>query len=271
MARLVLQLLKPNFKSIVLGKCRRHRWRHWRRFVIFYILGIFLFSFLSLGRAEDNLPLAQVHPLPPLLAKWQGEENVDDYFSQIKPSPLGYLIWSRFPVKVYLQKPPTIPDNSASLVRFQNWFKAMERGIAEWGEYFPISQVEEPETADIIIERAFPPLEAKINPATGLFDLPRARAAQTRYQFYLSADLSPILLQRMTIQISPNLSQNSARAAIRHEFGHALGIWGHSELETDALYFSQVRYPPRISVRDINTLKKIYQQPTRLGWQILIP
>ena len=269
MARLIFQLLKTNFKSITLGKCRRHRWRHWRRFVFFSILGIFLFSFLSSARAEDNLPLAQVHPLPTFLAQWQETESVDDYFSQIKPSPVGYLIWSRFPVKVYLQKPPTIPDHSASLVRFQDWFKAMEKGIGEWGEYLPISQVEEPEIADIIIERAFPPLEAKINPETGLFDLPRARAAQTHYHFYLSADASPLLLHRMTIQISPNLSQKSARAAIRHEFGHALGIWGHSDLETDALYFSQVRYPPKISVRDINTLKKIYQQPTRLGWQIV--
>ncbi|XTZ12993.1 MAG: peptidase, partial [cyanobacterium endosymbiont of Rhopalodia inflata] len=38
--------------------------------------------------------------------------------------------------------------------------------------------------------------------------------------------------------------------------------------ETDALYFSQVRSLSPISVRDVNTLKKIYQQPTRLGWKL---
>ncbi len=47
--------------------------------------------------------------------------------------------------------------------------------------------------------------------------------------------------------------------------GHALGIWGHSQLETDALYFSQVRKPAFISVRDVNTLKKVYEQSTALG------
>jgi predicted Zn-dependent protease len=35
------------------------------------------------------------------------------------------------------------------------------------------------------------------------------------------------------------------------------------------MYFSQVREPPPISARDINTLKRIYQQPTRLGWPVL--
>ena len=37
--------------------------------------------------------------------------------------------------------------------------------------------------------------------------------------------------------------------------------------ETDVLYFSQVRNPPAISARDVNTLKRVYEQPTRLGWE----
>ncbi|MDY6806095.1 MAG: peptidase, partial [Cyanobacteriota bacterium] len=43
--------------------------------------------------------------------------------------------------------------------------------------------------------------------------------------------------------------------------------WGHSEEERDVMYYSQVGSPPPISARDINTLKRIYQQPTRLGWE----
>jgi hypothetical protein len=34
------------------------------------------------------------------------------------------------------------------------------------------------------------------------------------------------------------------------------------------MYFAQVRTPPVISARDINTLKRVYQQPTQLGWPI---
>ena len=73
---------------------------------------------------------------------------------------------------------------------------------------------------------------------------------------------------RMTVRVSPSFAGESLLATIRHELGHALGIWGHSPEESDALYFSQVREPPPISSRDINTLKKIYQQPTKLGWKI---
>ncbi|MFN4955672.1 MAG: peptidase, partial [Aphanizomenon sp.] len=35
------------------------------------------------------------------------------------------------------------------------------------------------------------------------------------------------------------------------------------------MYFSQVRNPPFISVRDVNTLKRVYEQPTGLGWSVL--
>ncbi len=30
--------------------------------------------------------------------------------------------------------------------------------------------------------------------------------------------------------------------------------------------FGEVRNPAQVSARDINTLKRIYEQPTRLGW-----
>ncbi|BBA79858.1 peptidase metallopeptidase [cyanobacterium endosymbiont of Rhopalodia gibberula] len=218
---------------------------------------------------ERSLPPLQPHPLPLTLVEWQDPKDSGDYFDQISLSPAGYLIWSQFPVKFYLDRPTNLNDPAAaSTRRFRQWVDAVMEAITEWQDFFPLVEVKDPQLADIVIERTEPPLDARFDPKTGQLEIPRARSAQTSYNFYLTQDNSPILRHRMTIKISPGLSQSSTLSASRHELGHGLGIWGHSNQETDALYFSQVRRLSPISVRDINTLKKIYQQPTRLGWKL---
>ena len=219
-------------------------------------------------KSIDNslLPIAKAHPLPTSLAEWEDKNNQKDYFTQIKPTPLGYLIWSQFPIKIYVAKPTLSLDNSASSIRQQQWIETVRKAIAEWSIYLSLQETDNPELADITIARSTPERKVKLNPATGLYDIPRAITAQTTYQFYWQD--SKILSHRMTIKVSPSLSQPAILAATRHELGHALGIWGHSRDQNDALYFSQVRDFPPISARDINTLKKIYQQPTKLGWSV---
>ncbi|MGB3206522.1 MAG: peptidase [Crinalium sp.] len=215
-------------------------------------------------------PSLKAHPLPTQLAKWQDINNSGDYFSEIKPTKLGYLVWSEFPVKVYIERPTETDKTSASLRRFEQWVEAALKAVEEWKNYLPLIVVDERENADMIFLRSRPPLQPSINPNTGELQLPRARSAQTNYEFYLkqSVSNSPVLSHKFTILISPDPALAQIQSAARHELGHALGIWGHSSLETDVMYFSQVRNPPPISTRDINTLKRIYQQPTRLGWFI---
>jgi predicted Zn-dependent protease len=145
------------------------------------------------------------------------------------------------------------------------------KAVEEWSVYLPLEVVLEPAGADISILRSRPPLQASFNSETGKFNIPRARSAETRYEFYLRQGIDTaqdILFQRFTIQLSPDQADNYTLATARHELGHALGIWGHSPLETDTMYFSQVSNPPPISTRDINTLKRVYEQPTRLGWSL---
>ncbi|MEM7761118.1 MAG: peptidase [Cyanobacteria bacterium P01_A01_bin.40] len=215
---------------------------------------------------SQDLPSLKIHPLPAFLAKWHDQTNQGNYLAQIESTPLGYLVWSAFPVKVYVQQ-STSTEQSAANHRFQQWTALVQQAIAEWQVYFPLEEVADKATADILILRSQPSREVKLNPDTGLYDIPRAVAAQTNYEFYLTENPT-LIAQRMTIEVSPNFTGVSLLATIRHELGHALGIWGHSPQETDALYFSQVSDPPLISPRDLNTLKKIYQQPTRLGWEI---
>lgn len=221
--------------------------------------------------SPNTLPPAGAHSLPPTLAQWQDASNSGDYFSGVKQTRVGYLVWSQFPVKVYVERPPDSVGESAENRRFHQWAIAVLKAVQEWSVYLPLSAVEQQSMADITIVRSPPPFGVSFNRNTGEFQLPRARSAQTRYELYISqpAQGTAILSHRCTILLNPAQSDNYIQAAARHELGHALGIWGHSPLETDALYFSQVRNPPPISPRDINTLKRVYEQPTRVGWPLV--
>lgn len=235
----------------ILQGLRRNIGRRWRTVGLAIAFACFLLQAPS-SRAQDavmpgaSLPALQPHPLPETLAQWR---SGDDYFDRIAQTQVGYLVWSEFPLKVYVS-----PEEPA-------WAEAVGRAVGEWNQYLPLQQVDAPEAADILVWRRSPPLRIHSGNA-------RARSAETRYELYWGRSNPPILFHRCQISLRPSQTVAYIQAAARHELGHALGIWGHSPQLTDALYFSQVRNPPAISPRDVNTLKRIYQQPTRLGWSV---
>lgn len=222
-----------------------------KNFVIF--LGslslIWLTQIKTPATLPERFPAPQIHSLPATLAMWQDPSNSGDYFDQVKGAEFGYLIWSQFPVKVFVEWP-------GNTHRPQDWVDAVWNGVAEWGKYLPLERVNTAEFADIILVRKSP----------GWRQGERARSAEARYQLYHKHQQNQtILAHRFTIFLSPTQAGHYISAAARHEFGHALGIWGHSLSDSDVMYFAQVRNPPPISARDVNTLKRIYEQPTRLG------
>ncbi|WP_199332191.1 MULTISPECIES: peptidase [Fischerella] len=237
----------------------------WRRLLAFIGLAVITGLLVILTNVQSfaippsspptSLPLPQPHPLPSTLMRWQDTTNSGDYFSQVAPTPVGYLVWSQFPVKVYIETPPTIDPKQA-----QAWVNHVLQAVHEWNAYLPLQVVENQKVADITVIRKNPPLQKLPNS-----NIPRARSAQTTYEFYNNKN---ILYHRFTILLSPNQTGQYLLAAVRHELGHALGIWGHSQSQSDSLYFSQVRNPPPISARDVNTLKRVYEQPTSLGWTL---
>ena len=196
------------------------------------------------------------YPLPPTLAQWQDKTNSGDYFDQIKSTKVGYLIWSRFPVKVKIETPTDINEKQSQI-----WVNSVSQAVQEWSIYLPLQIVEKSAIADITISRKAPPLQREPNGK-----ILRSRSALTTFDLYTEKN---ILSHRFTILLSPSQTGDYVLSAARHELGHALGVWGHSLLETDTMYFSQVRKPPLISVRDVNTLKRVYEQSTNLGWSVL--
>ncbi|WP_308254849.1 matrixin family metalloprotease [Geminocystis sp. GBBB08] len=234
--------------------------------MLFFLASLIILIFShSVNGKDSDLPPLKIHPLPLSLQNWISD-NQEDYFSQIEPHLAGYLIWSNFPVKVYLQSPDT-NLSPAGLTEFEQWQKAVTMAITVWNPYLPLIEVDSPEKADILIYRRYPEFKAEINPKTGLYNLPRAKAATTTVKFYVTETNPPQLRHRMTIEVNPHQTFDYLVTNITHELGHALGIWGHSLNETDIMYYSHTKQIPTISPQDINTLKKIYQQPTRLGWQ----
>ncbi|MEM8722230.1 MAG: peptidase [Cyanobacteria bacterium P01_G01_bin.39] len=247
----------------------RWQWHRWQLLciVIATCLLCFVTNSVVSQPISSDLPAPKVHSLPEFFASWQIKDNQTDYFSEIESTPLGYLVWSQFPIKVYVERSLNT-EKTAANQRFLKWTAAVRQAIAEWQVYFPLEETIERETADILVLRSQPSREVKLNPETGLYDIPRAVTAETSYEFYLTKD-PEMIAAKMTVHVSPNFAGASLLATIRHELGHALGIWGHSPEARDAMYFSQVSDPPTISPRDLMTLKKIYQQPTRLGWELI--
>ena len=200
----------------------------------------------------DSWPTPQVHPLPPMLANWQDSTDSGDYFDQVKQPKVGHLLWSKFPIQVYIEHPVNINHS-------EDWIEAVLGVVREWGVYLPLEVVDNSEVADIRILRQAPPLRQ------GQL---RSRSGEATYELYARRNGDKtVLSHRFSVYLNPNQVGKYIPATARHELGHALGIWGHSLMESDVLYFSQVRNPPSISARDINTLKRVYQQPTRLGWE----
>jgi predicted Zn-dependent protease len=249
-----------------------------------YILPLIIFIGYSLFPGDHLHPLSaqnnflpQPHQLPETLQQWQ--DSSGDYFSEIEPiENVGYLIWSKFPVTVYIQQPETDELETFAGKALETWANFVFAAVAEWNVYLPLEIVPDPEKADIQIWRRRPPLQLS---ETG--EILPARSAEANYQLYhisqpesehlteeltekLPDKLPKKLAHKFTILLSPTQTGSYIQSAAKHELGHALGIWGHSPLQTDVMYLAQVRNSPPISPRDINTLQRVYQQPTYLGW-----
>jgi predicted Zn-dependent protease len=230
---------------------------------IAFLWGLFLAGQLAIAM---NLPEAKAQSIPlqlvQAIAQLPTPKTASDYFDQIQKVKVGYLLWTEFPVRVAID-----PAGDT------RWQTAVRLGVEAWQPYFPIEILSPTDrrSANISIQAT----RFKIVRPPGSKELPRIRAAETRYEILpidpqdSQAKLQHHTLQhQMTIALPPGQADGVMESAARHEMGHALGIWGHSIEAEDVMYFAQVKTPPPISARDLRTLKRIYEQPTRIGGEM---
>lgn len=164
-------------------------------------------------------------------------------------SSLNHLLhWPQFPVQVFIATHNTIEDQQARCVMagFDVWVKATS-GVVRY------VVVNSPSSAAITVRFvSAPSLPGKT-----------IRLGSTTVSWQGTT------LKNAAMELAPrDISPEELQSVAAHEFGHALGIEGHSDNGDDLMYPTQTRYfldgallpsPPRsVTRRDLNTLKSGY-------------
>ncbi|MEO0801802.1 MAG: hypothetical protein AAFY57_05955 [Cyanobacteria bacterium J06642_2] len=188
----------------------------------------------------------QVVAMPSGLQSYRYDTKAGDFLDEIRQNSAGgYTRWVNYPVKVFIE-----PGHA-------DWATFVKQAVDEWSVYVPMTETADAESADIRIYR--------VAPIRGI-----SGAASPEY--FTADDGS--LRHRVTIVLSLFQSLPEVTTVTRHELGHALGLWGHTASPLDLMYGGNhadatggrrvLRVAP-ISKMDINTLKRVYEQPTLVG------
>ncbi len=187
---------------------------------------------------------------PSNLARRRYMDAVGDYFDNLDPFPTyvypegGYLRWTEYPINIYIQS-----DNRA-------WSNLVGEAVTLWSKHIPLRKVFNSEQADITVERM---------PNQGV-----VAGIAKRTDFYIADDGTLQHRVQVTIGEYPSAGPLQITAVATHEIGHALGLWGHSNNFEDIMFasLSTLNLSSTITDRDLNTLQRVYEQPTLIGTQV---
>ncbi len=166
-----------------------------------------------------------------------GEQRVcsaDTFVPNYVPLLERLLYWERFPVTVYFERDANYSDyyRTLALQGFDQWVEAT-------GYVVRYRQVDSPDGAQIRV----------------VFK-PDTRNGLTTYTYYPSS--GKLISAKVEIGVRGN-NPIDIRSVAAHEFGHALGIGGHSQNPDDMMYPNFVsNVPLQITPSDLNTVKTAY-------------
>ena len=157
--------------------------------------------------------------------------------------------WAALPVRVYFANDLTITPKGGTVTRLNTLYQSgFDRWPAATGGAVSYQVVTDPAQAQITVSTVTIPDPAG-QAETGITTVAHTGSVLTAatMQIFVWPDITPAEL---------TLGQ---LATATHEFGHALGIGGHSPVSTDEMY---VLHDPNqdvlLSPRDVNTIKTIY-------------
>jgi predicted Zn-dependent protease len=209
----------------------------------------------DVARARARIQLLESMPaLPAVLQPAHYVAKDGDYYDRVAGSSDGAQ-WKDLPVKVYL--------GSSSRIE---WQEGAREAFDIWSAVFPLQLVAEPGRADIRI--GWEESLQKAGQTGEETDWVRMEREGNK--------LSGRRVAIITLDLSRRWSKDEMRAIMLHEFGHALGLKGHSDRKKDIMYFQmqekrrQIPIPmlptpvywkslvKQPSQRDINTLIRLY-------------
>ncbi len=167
----------------------------------------------------------------------------DDYFDQITVFSHGRITrFVEMPITVYIT--PTLQARYLPELRY-----AMRQWEAVSDGKIQFQELRTSKDADIWVRWGYS------DPAN--MDMTYGKAELTRHS---AEDFSAeIILSLPKPSISAKLSQEETRTVCLHEFGHAIGLWGHSPDPLDVSFWASIAQRP--TDRDQATLLKVYSTP----------
>ena len=184
-----------------------------------------------------------------------------DYFEHITLFSQGRITrFTRMPIRVYispvLKDSPYLPEIRYAL---QEWHTASDGDIR-------FEETEIPQNADIRVSWGHSGLHTDFQDMRlGSAELTRLKdTKQIVTQEPDEPNASPPFTVEVILMLEGDgtigeLSQKEMRTVCLHEFGHAIGLWGHSPHPGDVSYPTATVQQP--STRDITTLRKLYNTP----------